>query len=175
MKQLKKAINIGTGILLIIIGAMSIVAFGSVVNIITNSVLLQIIFMIYALYIYYVNSNTQNHIKIFLSSAGFLITVAIFTANSFKFVNYNDVIIWSVFLIPPLSFLFTYLCDKEEKLFLKLSVFWILFGGIAVFFLPSGFINSLAQNFLSVLLNAFPFLLVALGVLTISKQSKKSL
>ena len=168
---MKKTVNIITGLLLIAIGAVSVISFNTVLNFITYSTPLHFLFLAYTLYIYYINSNSSNHIKVFLASAGFMITVVLFTVNNFKFAGLNQVINWSVLLVPSVSLLFTYLCDKKEFLFLKLFIAWLLIGSILYFVLPSGVINSLTRNFIGVLLNAFPFLLIALGILTISKKS----
>lgn len=159
-----------TGIVLVILGLYLFVAFEKVISVLMDSTFFQIALLIYCCLVYYLSSVKKNHIKTYLSTFGFFLTITLFSLNNFEIINIQDVIIWSFYFIPGVSFLFLYISDLDQKLFLALAIGWFCLSGIQYLILPKSFTQIIINNIINIISSALPFLLVAVGVLSFLKK-----
>lgn len=142
-------------------------------TILLKSSLLHIVILIYTTFSYYYYSNKKRHVKVYLAVFFFFLTVVLFSINNFEVLKINEVLIISSLVIPGLSFLFVYISDSGNKLFLYLFVLWIALGLVILYTLPNIFILNLIGEIINMFLLVLPFIFISLGIIILLKKKKE--
>lgn len=159
-----------TGILLILLGVYLLFAADIVYGLVVNSLTFQCAAMIYCAISFYFYFDHKKHIKTFLSAFVFNTAVVLFAVNNYEIIKIEEVIIYSVLIIPGISFIFLFLSDMKYKLFLYLTIGWICAGFLVIEISPRYLLLYILSNFLNVFFSTLPILLIALGVVNLLKQ-----
>lgn len=90
--------------------------------------------------------------------------VLLYILNNFDIMSTNRIIIFSLFLILAIGFLFLFLNDFSEKVFLVVSIVLILPGYTSLLFYDSFEWIRFSASICRTILNLWQFLLIIIGV-----------
>jgi len=101
-----------------------------------------------------------------------MVSVVLFAVSNYEILNIDKLIILSSYIIPGVSFLFLFVNNTKEKMFLNIATTWIVLGGVLFYFLSDYFLLVFITNLINVFITTLPLLAVSLGILNLLKKKK---
>lgn len=169
---MNRFVNKISGLVLILTGIIVFMFTDTLLYKIIKSAWFHILLLIYCILQYYFASVKKNYIKIYLSAFFFMVSVVLFAVSNYEILNIDKLIILSSYIIPGVSFLFLFVNNTKEKMFLNIATTWIVLGGVLFYFLSDYFLLVFITNLINVFITTLPLLAVSLGILNLLKKKK---
>ena len=123
--------------------------------------------------LFYNSFGKENKSLLFSSTFIFLWGVVLFLINNFEFRNNSEILYPALFLNIGFSLLVLFIDNVKDKIYLLLSLIFLLLGTITVFYWGKFNSSIFFSSFGEIAIKYLPIIIIVIGIFFILKRSEK--
>lgn len=121
-------------------------------------------FLFYGIVSVFINIGKQRKGALFVGVLSFMVGVLSYIFNHYNIISSNQIIFPATFIALGSGFLFLFLDDFSEKLFLYISLILILYGGLSIVLYDSSEFIKFSASTSRTILDHWEYLIIIIGV-----------